>query len=368
MFLNVFVVQVVRFVAKQHKSRSACTHFLKHEHSYILHSDLNSSAVFPTMMIGSGVALAARGLCVHCQRLRSGSVEVRQLECIQSLLEEGTGLSDKTKAELKEQISQIELQQKAEEARCPVRLSFAQIAEAREKQQLRRRRQEEDEKLAKEAREKKCSTRLAADEYGIRVRPVASPLRYNQAHGWSSGDFYKAVSDDVRKWAATKLRSQRHRQMDDETEESDCCESDDDRDSSPQRTFIANLRNTNGFDFVQWQHCRVQLSWSDIFTIAKSIAASHSQHYIGVSRFIRRRCEGSQVTRRGRGPMLGHKNDIYTCLCPILFQAVGVTGVEQAVIREMKADPQVCWKNRNKDKGGGAFSHQCPGFLYIACV
>ncbi len=63
----------------------------------ILHSDLNSSAVFPTVMIGSGVALAARGLCVHCQRLRSGSVEVRQLECIQSLLEEGTGLSDKTK-------------------------------------------------------------------------------------------------------------------------------------------------------------------------------------------------------------------------------------------------------------------------------
>ena len=99
-------------------------------------------AVFPTMMIGSSIALAARGLCVHCQRLRSGSVEVRQLECIQSLLEEGTGLSDKTKAELKEQISKIELQQKAEEARCPVRLSFAQIAEAREKQQLRRRRQE----------------------------------------------------------------------------------------------------------------------------------------------------------------------------------------------------------------------------------
>ena len=65
MCLNVFVVQVVRFFAKQHKLRRACAHFVKHEHSYIVHSDLNSSAVFPTMMIGSGVALAARGLCAH---------------------------------------------------------------------------------------------------------------------------------------------------------------------------------------------------------------------------------------------------------------------------------------------------------------
>ena len=150
-------------------------------------------------------------------------------------------MSDKTKSELKEQISQIELQQKAEEARCPVRLSFAQIAEARGKQELWRRRQEEDEKLSEEAK-RKC-TRICPHELCKKSERATGYNRptylYSQVLNWNNCDFFNAMSPELKAWVKLKSRLKKPRE--------DSSDSDfDGRGVSPRRCLHESNAESQG--------------------------------------------------------------------------------------------------------------------------
>ena len=334
---------------------SACIHILKHKHSYILHSDLNSSAVLPTMMIGSGVALAARGLCVHCLRLRSGSVEVRRLECIQSSLEEGTGLSDKTKTQLKEQICQIELQQKAEEANCPVRPSFAQIAEARQKQEKDRRAQEQAEKRATEAK-RKC---ISICPHELRhIMTVGKTILYTQALAWESVDFFNAMPLGLKSWIKMKARLRKPR------EESSDRESSDGRSGSPRRCFRKNRLESQRESRIIWTHLHVSFHWEDLFALMASMTQKYRRHYCGVSRYVVRRLHGSKR-------MPGHLQKGYESMYLLAFSASGVGGIEESCIQSLRTNNTVAMRCQNVHRGGGGgggggFNCLSAGFVYIA--
>ena len=137
----------------------------------------------------------------------------------------------------------------------------------------------------------------------------------------------------------------------------------DGRSTSPMRTFLTCQEEAGSVNEIVWEPmvrlpCRRN---NDLIDRVVSLAGAHRFHYIGVTRYPRRRWLGGCRIK-------GHvHNDFprWAAMHIIAFLAQGVGALENYAVDFVQQKSTLYRRNFNRCAGGGRFRAEAPGALYV---
>ncbi len=221
---------------------------------------------------------------------------------------------------------------------------------------------------------------LAAERMKARTRPAgeaaekaereadAKRRKLDKILRLSSGDFYALISTGLRdRIKRMRARQQAHGAVADNDDTNDRAHPHrDGRSASPARCFRVNKSETAANENVIFDE--VVVRWDDNRTFdwlhsrIEEIALQWDRHYVGVTRYVLTRWEGIDDQPGGQP---GHTSSGYERMYVLAYCAYGIAAVEHKVVSFCHRSACLRERNMNQNAGGGGYSLEAPGFLYL---